>query len=88
METQPKHVIAGIHVTNRARNVSNLQPILTEYGCSIRTRIGLHETSEQHCSPNGLIVLEMFGDEKEYAGMFDKLRAIEGVEVRVMEFTH
>ena len=56
------HVIYGVHVTNRTTQVPNLQKLLTEYGCNIRTRIGLHHVDEKVCSPRGLILLEMFGD--------------------------
>ena len=83
-----KHVIVGVHVTDRTKHVSGVQGIFSEYGCNIRTRIGLHETDNQRCSPNGLILVEMYGNEDDYKGMFDKLRAIEGIEVKVMEFAH
>ncbi len=83
-----KHVIIGIHVINRIQHVRDVQAILTQYGCSIRTRLGLHETDEKCCSPNGLILLEMYGDENEYKGMLDELRAIDGIEAKTMEFAH
>ena len=43
------HVIYGVHVTNRTTQVPNVQKLLTEYGCDIKTRIGLH-----HVDENGL----------------------------------
>jgi len=88
MSHAAKHVIVGVHVVNRTQRVRDVQAIFTEYGCSIRTRLGLHETDEKACSPNGLILLEMFGDENEYKGMIEKLSAIDGLEVKTMEFTH
>ena len=60
---QPKHVILGIHINDRIREVQFVQQAFTEYGCYIKTRIGLHHVDEQVCSPRGLILLEMFGDE-------------------------
>ena len=83
-----KHVIVGIHITDRIHHVDSVQHLLTEYGCSIRTRLGLHEASEDFCSPNGLLLLELVGADKSTAEMLDKLNQIEGVEAQQMVFDH
>jgi hypothetical protein len=83
-----KHLIFGVHITNRVKRVPEIQKVLTEFGCSIRTRLGLHEAGSTLCSPNGLILLEMVGDDKASNRMARKLRAIEGVEVQKMLFAH
>ena len=41
--------IIGIKVENRREEASKLQDILTEYGCVIKTRIGLHDMGEYKC---------------------------------------
>ena len=38
-----KHIIFGVHVTQRVDNVPAVQAVLTKYGCNIRTRLGLHD---------------------------------------------
>ncbi len=83
-----KHVIFGVHITNRVKHVPEVQKVLTEFGCSIKTRLGLHEASATACSPNGLIILEVVGCDKEANQMARKLRAIAGVEVQKMVFAH
>lgn len=83
-----KHIILGVHITDRIHHVNSVQNILTEYGCSIRTRLGLHEAEAGFCSPNGLILLEMTDDEKTADELAAKLNAIEGVEVKKMSFDH
>jgi hypothetical protein len=83
-----KHLILGVHITNRVKRAPEVQKVLTEFGCSIKTRLGLHEASATACSPNGLILLEMVGDDKASNRMARKLKAIEGVEVRKMLFAH
>ena len=83
-----KHLIFGVHITNRVKRVPDVQKVLTEFGCSIKTRLGLHEASASVCSPNGLILLEMVGDDKASNQMARKLRAIEGIEVQKMIFAH
>lgn len=83
-----KHVILGIHITDRVHNVASVQQILTEYGCSIRTRIGLHEADENFCSPNGVVILEMVGTDQTHDEMIAKLNALEGIEAKKMTFDH
>jgi hypothetical protein len=83
-----KHIILGVHITDRAKRVDPVQHLFTEYGCSIRTRIGLHDTGETFCSPNGLIILEMTDDDAKVNELSDKLGKIEGVEVKKMVFDH
>jgi len=65
-----------------------VQDLFTEYGCSIKTRLGLHGVSERFCSPNGLVLLEMAGPEGPIFELMDKLKAIEGVDVQKMVFEH
>ena len=83
-----KHVVLGVHITDRALHVPSVQDLFTEYGCSIKTRLGLHETSDESCSPNGLILLEMAGPEGPIEELAGKLGAIQGVEVQKMIFEH
>ncbi len=83
-----KHILVGVHITERAKHAGEVQGILTKYGCSIRTRLGLHEADKGACSPNGLIVLEMTDDEAAASAMMDELKALEGIEVQQMVFDH
>lgn len=83
-----KHLIYGVHIDDRVREVPDVQRIFTEYGCHIRTRVGLHHVDEKFCSPRGLILLEMHGDETACQEMASRLSAIEGVEVQQMVFDH
>jgi hypothetical protein len=82
------HVIYGVHVTNRTTQVPNVQKLLSEYGCNIKTRLGLHHVDEKVCSPRGLILLEMFGDLATCRELKVKLANTEGVDVREMIFDH
>lgn len=82
------HRIFGVHVTNRAAQVPNVQGLLTEYGCHIKTRIGMHHVDDQVCSPRGLILLEMVGNADKCLELKQKLAALPGVEVQEMLFEH
>ncbi|MFA6176169.1 MAG: hypothetical protein WC765_06295 [Phycisphaerae bacterium] len=85
---QDDHIILGVHITDRIKHVSGVQQALTEYGCYIKTRLGLHEAGKDFCSPNGLMLLELVGDVKKCNELEKKLTAIEGVNVQKMVFEH
>jgi hypothetical protein len=82
------HVIVGIHIHDRVKQAPALQKLLSEYGCRIKTRIGLHEASEEFCSPTGVIILEMIGDGKTLEAFVRRAGAIDGVDVKKMIFPH
>jgi hypothetical protein len=75
--------ILGVHVAQRTKHTARVQKILTAYGCSIRTRIGLHEAGGGVCSPNGLILLEMVDKAAELSA---ELSLVPGVAVKKMVF--
>lgn len=77
--------ILGIRLDNRNHTAIEFQKILTNYGCIIKTRLGLHDVSDNKCAPNGIILLEVIDDEE--AKKFEKdLCAIEGIEIQLMKF--
>ena len=75
--------ILGVHVAQRTKQTAKVQKILTDYGCSIRTRIGLHEAFEGVCSPSGLILLEVVS---EVSALTAALTNVPGVTVKKMVF--
>jgi hypothetical protein len=81
-----KKTVLGILINNRVQNAPQVQKILTEFGCSIKTRLGLHEVDENLCSSSGLLILELFGDEKASLDLERQLRAITGIQVQKMIF--
>ncbi|GHT42898.1 hypothetical protein FACS189443_6360 [Planctomycetales bacterium] len=81
-----KRIIIGVNVTGFAQNSGEVQSVFREYGCSIRTRIGLHAATGDACDPNGLILIEFTGGSAEADELTQKLTAIQGIEVKRMEF--
>lgn len=77
--------IIGLRVNHRTGNAVKLQEVLTKFGCSIRLRVGLHETSEQFCSDDGVIMLQVCGDEASVKGMVDAFNQMEGVTAKMMD---
>jgi len=88
MSKKTSHNIIGVHITNRVRNVPAVQAVLTEYGCVIKTRLGLHDVAEDRCSPNGLLLVEMVCEKEKVDGFVKSLKAVEGVDVQQMTFMH
>ncbi len=64
--------------------ITDVQRILTSFGCIIRTRMGVNE--EFFGSPAGLIVLELMGDEIQMDLLENDLQKLEKVNLRKMVF--
>ena len=82
------YYILGIHAKNRMVNAKAVQELLTEYGCSIRTRVGLHRVSDGICAADGVILLELFGETVLCEELYEKLSALDGVDVQKMIFPY
>lgn len=79
--------IMGIEVGNREEDALKVQDLLTKNGCIIKTRLGLHESSEDLCSRTGLIILEFLADKADEIKVMEKeLEAINSVVVKKMVF--
>ncbi|HPD15278.1 MAG TPA: hypothetical protein PLE19_10025 [Planctomycetota bacterium] len=84
-----KHIILGVHITDRLEHALPVQQVLTEFGGIIKTRLGLHELGKGGASArNGLLLLELAATEAKAAAMVKKLGAIKGIEVQKMVFAH
>lgn len=90
MATQAKetHYILGVHITDRLKEAVEVQKLLTAYGHQIKTRLGLHEISSGKAGLNGILLLEMVEPVDGVRQLQAKLNAIQGVEVKGMDFSH
>ena len=48
------HVILGIHIQDRLKQVAEVQKLFTRYGCNIKTRLGLHDVNGNYCASTGI----------------------------------
>ena len=78
--------IMGIMITDRIKDATELQKVLTEYGCLIKTRLGLHEVSNNTGSKKGLLVLEVIGKKSEWEKFEFAVKSLDGVELKYMDF--
>ena len=73
-----------IKIDHRSSEASKVQSLLTECGCNIKVRLGLHEVSKEYCANDGLIILEVNGTDDELKSMITGLNAIEYVEAKLV----
>lgn len=78
-------IIFGVRLDNRTNTAVEFQRTLTNHGCIIKTRLGLHEVADNRCAPNGLILLEVISCD-EASEFENELREIEGIEIQTMRF--
>jgi hypothetical protein len=76
--------ILGVLVRNGSANSKEVQKLLTMYGCSIRTRLGVNE--RHFGEPAGLIILELTGAVGEMDRLEEDLRSLDSCIVRKMIF--
>ncbi|AKJ64344.1 hypothetical protein [Kiritimatiella glycovorans] len=85
---EERHVIMGIHISDRVSHAVSVQEVLTRYGHKIKTRLGLHEFGGAVTVPNGVLILDMVDDEESVVQFMNELNGLEGVEVQRMVFDH
>jgi len=74
-------------VNKRREEAVEVQKILTEWGCYIRTRLGMHDDVLNQCSNVGNIFLELAGEEendKKHEDLEQELNNIEGVTAKLI----
>lgn len=77
--------IIGLRLNHRTSNAVKLQQALTEFGCNIKLRVGLHETSEEYCADDGVIMLQVCGDKETVDKMVAAFNQVEGVTAKLMD---
>jgi hypothetical protein len=82
------HKILAVHITDRLKDAVDVQKVFTEFGCNIKTRVGLHDVAGDVCAPGGVVILELVGPDTITGEIAGRLGAIHGVEVQKVEFVH
>ncbi|MFC2096222.1 hypothetical protein ACFLQ3_00815 [Bacteroidota bacterium] len=78
--------IIGINVLDRIKEAGRTQKVLSKYATSIKTRLGFHELSEDICSRNGFVILELTGKISNWDSLENELNEIGGINVQKMSF--
>jgi hypothetical protein len=79
-----KENIMIIKTCKRRDNVETLQKVLTQYGCIIKMRLGIHEAGNV-CSDEGLIILQLAEDPNEVEKLVKGLDEIDGITYKLVQ---
>lgn len=79
-----RKTVMVVLISHRHEAASKVQAVLTGWGCMIKTRLGIHEGVQENCSENGLLFLDLVGDEEKIAELERKLGVIRGVSARMI----
>ncbi len=74
--------IIAMTLKGRSDNAAKVQQVLTQRGCFIKARLGLHDGVEDACSNEGLIILQVCGSSEEIERTLEGLNAIDGVNAK------
>ena len=69
---------------NRRESALRVQKLLTDFGCIVKTRLGIHDGVSDKCSDTGLIILELAGKPKDKVTLAAKLNKVPGVKVKTV----
>ena len=76
-----------ILVGKRDEKVGDIQRLLTDYGCNIKTRLGIHDGTLHECSNKGLIILELVGEKEKHLELQKKIQEHEDVETKLVSLS-
>lgn len=79
------YYIIGVRMDNRIDNAVKFQEVLTKNGCMIKTRLGLHDISNDDCANDGIIVLQPYGSKEDVEALVNELNSLEGIMARYID---
>jgi len=74
-----------ILVDKRKESAPTVQKILTDWGCMIKTRLGVHDGLLDNCTNEGLIFLELVGEKAKKEELSRKLDLLDGVRTKLVD---
>ena len=72
-----------VKIGERRKKSPEVQEVLSKFGCSIKTRLGLHEAGDI-CSEEGVLVLQLTGDKSEMMDLEHALNKLESVQAKMV----
>lgn len=74
-------------VNTRKESAPTVQKILTDWGCIIKTRLGIHDGVLSDCTNTGLLVLELVGEREKQEELARKLDILPGVSAKLVDLS-
>ena len=87
MEEDVEKSILLLLVGNRTGTAVKVQEVLTNMGCFIKTRLGIHDGSPQECSNSGMLILDILGSKEDKQDLVKKLEVLSDVKVNLVEMS-
>ena len=72
-----------IRINKIKKTSARVQEILTEFGCHIKVRVGLHDTNGV-CSEEGIIILQLAKNAEESYRLEVALNSLDGVKAQLV----
>jgi len=79
-----KKSVMVILIENSRETALNVQKVLTGWDCMIKTRLGIHDEVLDNYSDNGLMILELVGEEEKKDELLRKLSLLKGVNAKLV----
>jgi metal-responsive CopG/Arc/MetJ family transcriptional regulator len=79
------YIIMAVLISNRTAHAKDVQDLFTKYGCNIKMRLGLHETTNV-CAEDGLVILQLGGEKSDIQELELALNSLTGVKTKVISF--
>ena len=76
------NAVMCVLVKNRTNDAPQLQTVLTNHGCIIKTRVGMHEVN--NCAEDGLIMLHLTGSKEAIYDLEKAINALSEIRARTM----
>lgn len=76
-----------ILINDRKEAAVTVQKILTDWGCTIKTRLGLHDGVLDTCTNSGLLILDIVGDKTKNEEMTRKLNLLKNVKAQLVNLS-
>ncbi|MGD8780513.1 MAG: hypothetical protein PVH88_16290 [Ignavibacteria bacterium] len=76
-----------IMIGKRKEAAVKVQQILTGWGCIIKTRLGIHDGVLDNCTDEGLLILELHGDNDQKDELARKVAVLPGVISKLVELS-
>lgn len=80
-------ILLVLLMDKRSVSAVEVQKVLTEYGCMIKTRLGIHDGVLDKCSEGGLIILELVGSKEKANELSSSLEKLEGIVTKLVELS-
>lgn len=78
-----EQIVMVIKVNHRLHQAEELQKVFSEYGCSIKARLGLHEAGD-NCANDGLIILHLAPGQTDPQHFESRLNSLEGISAKLI----